>query len=224
MIAAYSGAEALMLARKCKPQAITLDILMPKMDGWTTLKELKADADLRDIPVIMVSNLSERGLAMPLGAADYMTKPVDKQRLAAILREHCADPGTASILVIEDDLPTRDVICRTIENLGYASHAAGNGRSGLAWLEGNKAPNLILLDLMMPEMDGFAFLRELRRRPGLVDVPVIVVTAKELTNDDIRLLSGQTERIIPKDEAYLSELSAELRVRLQPRSTKRAAE
>jgi len=73
-------------------------------------------------------------------------------------------------------------------------------------------------------MDGFAFLRELRRRPGLVDVPVIVVTAKELTNDDIRLLSGQTERIIPKDEAYLSELSAELRVRLQPRSTKRAAE
>ena len=224
VIAAYSGAEALMLARKHKPQAITLDILMPRMDGWTTLKELKADADLRDIPVIMVSNLSERGLAMPLGAADYMTKPVDKQRLAAILREHCADPGTASILVIEDDLPTRDVIRRTIENLGYASHAAGNGRSGLAWLEGNKAPNLILLDLMMPEMDGFAFLRELRRRPGQVDVPVIVVTAKELTNDDIRLLSGQTERIIPKDEAYLSELSAELRVRLQPRSTKRAAE
>ena len=120
------------------------------------------------------------------------------------------------ILVIEDDPPTCDVICRSIASLGYSSHAVVNGREGLAWLADHAVPNLILLDLMMPEMDGFEFLRELRQRPGLVDVPVIVVTAKELTDEDIRLLRGQTERIIAKDEAYLSELSAALRGRLKP--------
>jgi adenylate cyclase len=224
VIAARSGAEALELARKHRPQAITLDILMPKMDGWAALRELKADAELRDIPVIMVSNLNERGLAIPLGAADYMTKPVDKQRLAAILREHCADPASASILVLEDNLPTSEMICRTLTGLGYASHAAVNGREGLAWLAGHAAPSLILLDLMMPEMDGFEFLRVLRKRPGLVDVPVIVVTAKELTDGDMRLLSSQTERIIAKDEAYLSELSAALRGRLKPRAAEGAAQ
>jgi signal transduction histidine kinase/CheY-like chemotaxis protein len=223
VIAAYNGTEALILARRHKPQAITLDILMPRMDGWTTLKELKADAELRDIPVIMVSNLSERGLAMPLGAADYMTKPVDRQRLAAILREHCGDPGATTILIIEDDPPTRDMICRSIESLGYAGHTASNGRSGLAWLMANKAPSLIVLDLMMPEMDGFEFLRELRQRPGLVDLPVIVVTAKELTNEDIQLLSGQTERIITKDGNYVEELRMALRSRLK-RTVERAAE
>jgi CheY-like chemotaxis protein len=172
----------------------------------------------------MVSNLNERGLAMPLGAADYLTKPVDKQHLAALLRKHCADPAGASILVIEDDTMTRDVLCRLLEGMGYVAHAAVNGRSGLDWLAGHAAPGLILLDLMMPEMDGFEFLIELRERPPLVDVPVIVVTAKVLTDEDIQHLSGQTERIIAKDERYLSELSAALRGRLARRTAERVAE
>jgi signal transduction histidine kinase/DNA-binding response OmpR family regulator len=224
MISAHSGAEALALARKHRPQAITLDVLMPRMDGWAALKELKADAALRDIPVIMLSVLNERGMAIPLGAADYMTKPVDKQRLAAILRERCADPGSGSILVVEDDAPTSDLLCRTLTDLGYDSHAAVNGRKGLDWLGAHPAPNLILLDLMMPEMDGFEFLRELRLRPALANVPVIVVTAKVLTNEDIRILSGQTEGIITKDDSYLSELSAALRGRLARRVVEPVAE
>src|SRR5262249_10209954 len=105
VILAGNGVEALALAREHRPQAITLDVLMPHMDGWAALKELKADAGLRDIPVIMVTVLNERGMAIPLGAADFMTKPVDRQRLAAILRDHCANPGSASILVVEDELP-----------------------------------------------------------------------------------------------------------------------
>jgi signal transduction histidine kinase/DNA-binding response OmpR family regulator len=214
VISARNGIEALALAREHRPQAITLDVLMPQMDGWRALKELKAAAELRDIPVIMVTVLNERGMAIPLGAADFVTKPVDRQRLTAILREHCASPSSASILVVEDDLPTREMLCRSVASMGYVAHVAGNGRSGLDWLANHPAPSLILLDLLMPEMDGFEFLRELRKRSAFVDVPVIVVTAKELTAEDVRILSGETERIIAKDQAYLTELTAAVRGRL----------
>jgi CheY-like chemotaxis protein len=216
VILSRNGIEALALAREHRPQAITLDVLMPQMDGWRTLKELKNDSELRDIPVIMVTILNERGMAIPLGAADFMTKPVDRQRLTALLREHCADRSSASILVVEDDLPTLEALCRSLATMGYMAHAAVNGRSGLDWLANHPTPSLILLDLMMPEMDGFEFLRELRQRPAFADVPVIVVTAKELTPQDIRVLSGQTERIIAKDQAYLTELAAAVRARLAP--------
>jgi PAS domain S-box-containing protein len=216
---ARNGVEALALARAHRPEAITLDVLMPQMDGWRALKEFKADPELRGIPVIMVTVLNERGMAIPLGAADFMTKPVDRQRLMAILRDHCADRSSASsILVVEDDPPTRETLCRSLESMGYITHAAVNGRSGLDWLANHPVPSLILLDLMMPEMDGFAFLRELRQRPAFADVPVIVVTAKELTAEDVRILSGQTERIVAKDQAYLTELAAAVRGRLTRQS------
>jgi signal transduction histidine kinase/DNA-binding response OmpR family regulator len=226
VISARNGVEALALAREHRPQAITLDVLMPQMDGWSALRELKADAELRDIPVIMVSILNERGMAIPLGAADFVTKPVDRQRLAAILRDHCGDPSSTSILVVEDDLPTREGLCRSLMGMGYVAHEAINGRSGMEWLANNAAPNLILLDLMMPEMDGFEFLRELRKQPAFVDVPVIVVTAKELTAEDVRILRDQTERIITKDQAYLTELASAVREclsRLPDRETERIA-
>ena len=220
VIGARNGIEALALAREHRPQAITLDVLMPQMDGWGALKELKADAELRDIPVIMVTVLNERGMAIPLGAAEFLTKPVDRQRLTAILREHCPSPSSASILIVEDDLATREMLCRSVASMGYLPHAAVNGRSGLDWLASHAIPGLILLDLLMPELDGFEFLHELRKQPDLVDIPVIVVTAKELTAEDIRILSGQTERIIRKDQAYLTELAAAVRERLaRPAST-----
>lgn len=212
VIAAGNGVEGLALARLHRPQAITLDVLMPQMDGWRALKEFKSDIALRDIPVIMVTVLNERGMAIPLGAADFVTKPVDRQRLAAILREHCS--SSASILVVEDDQPTRELLCHSLKTMGYAPSAAINGRSGLDWLASNPPPRLILLDLMMPEMDGFEFLRELRKRPMFAEVPVIVVTAKELTAEDVRILSGQTERIITKDQSYLVELAAAVHGRL----------
>jgi signal transduction histidine kinase/CheY-like chemotaxis protein len=214
VIAAGNGIEGLALARLHRPQAITLDVLMPQMDGWRALKEFKSDIALRDIPVIMVTVLNERGMAIPLGAADFVTKPVDRQRLAAILREHCSGTSSASILIVEDDEPTRDLLCHSLKTMGYAPSAAINGRSGLDWLASHPTPRLILLDLMMPEMDGFEFLRELRKRPLLAEVPVIVVTAKELTAEDVRILGGQTERIITKDQSYLVELAAAVQGRL----------
>jgi CheY-like chemotaxis protein len=221
-ILARNGVEALALAREHRPQAITLDVLMPQMDGWGALKELKSDPELSDIPVIMVTVLNERGMAIPLGAADFVTKPVDRQRLAAILRDHCKSPSSTSILVVEDDLSTREALCRSLASMGYAAQAAVDGRSGLDWLTNHPAPSLILLDLLMPEMDGFEFLRELRQRPALVDIPVIVVTAKELTAEDIRILSGQTDGIIAKDQAYLTELAAAVRERLARQPARKA--
>jgi signal transduction histidine kinase/DNA-binding response OmpR family regulator len=222
VISARNGIEALVLAREHRPQAITLDVLMPQMDGWAALKELKADAQLRDIPVIIVTVLNERGMAIPLGAADFLTKPVDRQRLTAILREHCASPSGASILVVEDDLATREMLCRSVVSMGYVAHAAVNGLSGLDWLGNHPAPSLILLDLLMPELDGFEFLQELRKRPAFVGIPVIVVTAKDLTAEDYRILSGQTERIIAKNQAYLSELAVAVRARLAQQPTREA--
>ncbi len=220
VISAGNGVDALALARQHRPQAITLDVMMPKLDGWGALRALKADVELRDIPVIMVTVLNERGMAIPLGAADFVTKPVDRQRLTAILRDHCANTNNLSILVVEDNLPTREALCRTLASMGYAAYAAVNGRNGLDWLANHPTPSLILLDLMMPEMDGFEFLRELRKQPAYVDVPVIVVTAKDLTEEDIRILNGQTEKIITKDQAYLTELAAAVRGRPARRSAR----
>jgi len=214
VIAAGNGVDALTLAREHKPHAITLDVMMPRLDGWGALKELKADATLRDIPVVMVTVLNERGMAIPLGAADFVTKPVDRQRLMAILKEHCAKPSNASILVVEDDLPTRELLCHSLNGMGYRAVGASNGREGLDRLVGHPAPDLVLLDLMMPEMDGFEFLRELRRQPALASLPVIVVTAKDLTEEDVRILSGQADGIVTKDQAYLTELAAAVRGRL----------
>jgi CheY-like chemotaxis protein len=154
-----------------------------------------------------------------LGAADFLTKPVDRQRLTAILRNHCGGPSSGSILVVEDDLPTRETLCRSVVSMGYVAHVAVDGRSGLDWLGKNPVPSLILLDLLMPEMDGFEFLQELRKRPALVSVPVIVVTAKELSAHDVRILGGQTERIIAKDQAYLTELASAVRGRLARQPT-----
>jgi CheY-like chemotaxis protein len=195
---------------------------MPQMDGWGVLKELKADAHLRDIPVIMVTVLNERGMAIPLGATDFLTKPVDRQRLTSILREHCIIPSSASILVVEDDVATREMLCRSLMSMGYIAHAAVNGRNALNWLGSHPVPSLILLDLLMPELDGFEFLQELRKQPAFVDIPVIVVTAKDLTAEDYRILSGQTERIIAKDQAYLNELTVAVRVRLAQHPTREA--
>jgi adenylate cyclase len=222
IIAAGNGVAALALAREHRPQAITLDVMMPQMDGWGTLRELKADAGLRDIPVIMVSVLNERGMAIPLGAADFVTKPIDRQRLTALLRQHCVGPGGDSILVVEDDLPTSDALCRSLTGMGYAAHAATNGRSGLDWLANHPSPSLILLDLMMPEMDGFEFLHELRKQPAFANVPVIVVTAKQLTGEDARILSRQTDVIIAKDQAYLAELAAAVRGCLTRQAARKA--
>lgn len=206
VIAARHGLEALALARQHKPDAITLDVMMPQLDGWSVLKQLKEDEELRNIPVIMVTILNERALAIPLGAAELLTKPIDRQRLTTLLETYCGGSRDNRVLVIEDDSATRDLLCRSVTGVGYKAEAAVNGQDGLDWLSRNPAPDLILLDLMMPNLDGFGFLRELRKQRAFDRLPVIIVTAKELTDEDIRKLRELRADIITKDHDYLGEL------------------
>ena len=206
---ASNGREGLERARELKPTAITLDVMMPVMDGWAVLQELKADPELADIPVVMVTMVDDRNLGYALGATEYLTKPVNRQRLLSILSRYRCDAGGCRVLVVEDDEPTREIICDILHRAGWAVETAFNGREGLEKMASSLAtstvPHLILLDLMMPEMDGFDFAENLRKDLRWRDIPVVVVTAKDLTEEDRRRLSGYVEKIIVKGSALSQE-------------------
>ncbi len=210
-LAAASGAEGLKMARERHPSAITLDVMMPEMDGWAVLLALKADQHTADIPVIMLTMVDDSNLGYTLGATEYLTKPVDRQRLLDVLKKHCADGK--SVLVVEDDSLTRGLLRRILEADGWHVDEAENGRAGLARVEAHR-PGVILLDLMMPEMDGFEFVTLLRRKPDWRDIPIVVVTAKSITSEDRERLNGQVSRVLQKGaytrEELLREVSASL--------------
>jgi len=197
MVAAASGEEGLRLARELRPAAITLDVMMPGMDGWAMLTALKADPLLADIPVIMLTIVDDKNMGYALGAADYLTKPIDWGRLAVILQKYrCAHPP-CTMLVVEDDADTRDMLRRLLTREGWVVMEATNGRVALERMAESQ-PELILLDLMMPEMDGFAFLEVLRQQDAWRSIPVVVVTAKDLTPEDRQRLNGYVEQILQK--------------------------
>jgi signal transduction histidine kinase/CheY-like chemotaxis protein len=210
LLVAASGEEALRLAREKKPDVISLDVLMPGMDGWTVLRALKADPITASIPVVMVSMLDDRDIGHALGASDYLTKPFDRQKLVTTLRRYRRDGTQRPVLVVEDDTPTREVIKRALERDGWSVSEADNGRRGLLSVA-RQVPDLIVLDLMMPEMDGFEFVAELRKSESGRRIPVVVVTAKEITEEDRRRLNGQVRRVLHKGSFSREELSSELR-------------
>ena len=209
VVTAGDGASGLALARELRPAVITLDVMMPGTDGWAVLTQLKGDAATADIPVIMLTIVDDRNMGYTLGAADYLTKPIEWPRLSAALRKFRRDSGPHRVLVVEDDPNTRDMLRRGMEKDGWTVTEAANGRLGLAALT-DPSPDLILLDLMMPEMDGFTFMEELRARPGCRSVPVIVITAKDLTEDDRRRLNGEVARILQKGSTSTEDLLAEI--------------
>ena len=210
MIAATSGEEGIRLARELHPVVITLDVLMPGMDGWAVLTALKADPVLSDIPVIMLSIMDEKNMGYALGAADYLTKPIDWERLAVVLeRYQCARPP-CPVLIVEDDAGMREMLRRRLEKEGWKVIEAENGRAALERMAESR-PKLILLDLMMPEMDGFQFLDEVRKHKGWRSIPTIVVTAKELTPEDRQRLNGSVKKILQKGAYSREELMREVR-------------
>jgi adenylate cyclase len=195
VVTAAGGREGLEFARELHPSVITLDVFMPDLDGWSVLQAIKQDADLRRIPVIMMTVSDEKQKGITLGASGYLTKPVDRAQLAQLLdRFKTAMPRA---LVVEDNLTDREMMRRLLIAEGWEVMVASNGREALDRLK-SEHPNLILLDLMMPEMDGFEFLAEFRKSPKFASTPVIVATAADLSPEDHRRLNGGVEHILQK--------------------------
>ncbi|HET7745750.1 MAG TPA: response regulator, partial [Vicinamibacteria bacterium] len=216
VLTAQSGEEGLKLAAEAHPHVITLDVMMPGMDGWAVIRELKLRGDTAQIPVIMITMADDRSMGYALGAADYITKPIDRDRLAASVARFRAAAGRGSVLVVEDDADTREIMARTLADDGWTVRTAENGIIALQKVaEG--VPDLILLDLMMPEMDGFEFVSELRGRDAWRRIPVVVVTAKDLTPDDQSRLEGNVRRIFQKASFSREELVGEIQAAIESR-------
>jgi len=216
VVSAFDGRHGVELARQLQPRAITLDVTMPRLDGWAVLSELKSDERTARIPVIMASVIEDRGLAFALGAADYITKPLDKNRLVEVLKRYEFTVEGKSVLVVEDDEATRELVTRTVESMGCEATGAVNGREALSKLEERpNAPQLIILDLMMPEVDGFELLEMLRTREDWRKIPVLVTTARSLTEMDRSRLRGQVERVLQKGDYTRDDLMREIKEALQ---------
>ena len=221
LVQAANGEEALSLARRIRPDAITLDVIMPKPNGWEVLSALKADANLRDIPVIIVTVLSDRGIGLSLGAVDVLTKPVDRARLMALIHSLLRRDG--SVLVVEDDAGAREMIRQTIEKMGLSVAEAVDGRRALAWLGDHPAPAMIVLDLIMPEMDGFEVLDALAAHAQWREIPVIVITAKQLTTAERERLLRQAQKVIAKGTASRLDIAAAISAAVRRRPARAAA-
>jgi CheY-like chemotaxis protein len=207
VVTAAGGEEGLRRARELRPDAITLDVMMPGMDGWAVLSALKADPDVADVPVIMLTIVDDRNLGYALGASDYLTKPIERDRLVTVLKQHRRD---RPVLVVDDDAGLRQLLRRMLEPEGYAIVEAENGKVALERLR-DVAPSVVLLDLMMPEMDGFEFVAEFRRHEAWRAIPVVVITARDLSRDDRERLNGYVQKILQKGEHGRDQLLAEVR-------------
>jgi PAS domain S-box-containing protein len=209
---ATDGTDGIKKARSLHPDVIILDVLLPNMNGWDVLAILKADPALADIPVILMTILDEQNRGFTLGASDYLTKPIDYKRLATLLQKYRppeASDRTHVVLVVEDDADTRQMFQRILQKEGWQVITAENGRVGLEQYQAS-APDLVLLDLMMPEMDGFQFLERLRQDEEGRSLPVIVVTAMDLSSRDRDRLNGSVEKILQKGAYDRDRLLAEV--------------
>ncbi len=209
VVTAPSGAVGIQQAKKLHPIAITLDVMMPEKDGWTVLTELKADPELADIPVIMLTMVDDKNVGYALGASEYLSKPIDRQQLRYILEKYRDRISIRQALVVEDDPLTRQMLSEMLAKEGWSVDAAENGRVALEHVA-NQLPELILLDLMMPEMDGFQFLDALNRHPEWRQIPVIVVTAMELKLEERLKLNSYVEQVLPKIGYTREELMREV--------------
>jgi signal transduction histidine kinase/CheY-like chemotaxis protein len=207
---AASGPDGLALARALRPAAITLDVMMPGMDGWAVLAALKADPELAPIPVVMVTILDDKEMGFALGAVEYLTKPVDRTRLLDVVKRFRPGASPDPVLVVDDDPAMREMLRRSLEKAGLAVLEADDGRAALAEIA-RQRPALVLLDLMMPVMDGFEFLRELRATPQGRAIPVVVLTARDLTPEDRQRLQGQVAHVLGKGAYSRDALLQEVR-------------
>ena len=207
---ADSGEEGLRLARELVPIAITLDVMMPEMDGWAVLRALKADSVLKKVPVVMLTMVDDPERGFTLGAADYVTKPVNRRRLSKILKKYSCSNPPCPVLIVEDDADARSSMRKMLELQGCRVTEAENGEAALESMK-QERPTLIFLDLMMPVMDGFDFVEQVRQHASWRSIPIVVVTAADLTSEQRRRLNGYVETILHKEGHTKEELMRQVR-------------
>jgi adenylate cyclase len=210
VVTAAGGREGLKCAEELHPIAITLDVLMPDIDGWTVLAALRGNPELSNIPVVMATITDDDRKGMTLGAAGFLTKPIDRDRLIALLRPYQANVRRTRVLVVEDDVMQRERIRSWLESQQWQISEAENGRVALDRLA-DEVPDIILLDLMMPEMDGFQLITALQERPAWRRIPVIVITSLDLTAADRARLNSGVEQVLLKDSFDPAKLVAIVR-------------
>jgi len=212
VIGATRALEGIDKARQLGPCAITLDIMMPGMDGWEAINKLKSDPATRDIPLIVVSIIDNKELGFRLGADEYLVKPIDKSTLLKTLRRFEGKGRQA--LIADDDPVVVDLVRQLLEEEGWQVRSAADGQQALDQIARSK-PDVLLLDLMMPVMDGFETLHRLRENPETRDLPVVVITAKDLTPQEREALQQSTVRVIEKDGLDRERILRELRESLK---------
>jgi CheY-like chemotaxis protein len=197
-------------ARELQPFAITLDVMMPQKDGWQVIQELKADPETREIPVVICSIVSEKEYGLSLGASDYLVKPILEDDLVAALERLRREKDPCQVLVVDDQSEDRDLLRRMIESReGYEVVEAAGGQEAID-LVSRTRPDIIVLDLMMPEVDGFAVLESVKADRGTRSIPIIVVTAKDLTQKERELLNTRVEALLQKGIFNQQELLADV--------------
>jgi two-component system, NtrC family, sensor kinase len=210
VVTAAGGVEGLKLAKELRPTAITLDVMMPDLDGWSVLAALRQDPDLADIPVIMVTIVDEHRRGIALGAAGYLTKPIDREKLHRLVSRFRAPEPPTRVLVVEDDAVQRERMRGWLEGPEWSVREAANGREALDRLKQGK-PDVILLDLMMPEMDGFAVVAALQKKADWRDIPVIVITSLDLDAKDRERLNAGVQLVLVKERFQPADLVERIR-------------
>ncbi len=208
---AESGVQAVKEAQRMRPDAITLDVMMPGSDGFETLVALRKNPATADIPVIILSIVDQKQVGFALGAADYLIKPVRKPILLEAIHRHVPVPADedSSILLVDDDPRALDLLQEALRSAGYEVQSVRSGARALEVLA-NKVVGAILLDLLMPGMDGFQVIRHVRQEPALKDLPILVMTAKNLSREEIALLNRETQGLLQKDGSWKQQLIAEV--------------
>jgi PAS domain S-box-containing protein len=208
---ADSGAEAIAKAKELRPQAMVLDVLMGKENGFETLVALRKAPETADIPIIILSIVDQKQIGFALGANDYLVKPIPKHVLLETLGKYvCPSPiDDSAVLLVDDDLKTLDLLTETLRSVGYETQSVQTGARALEVLS-SKMVDAVLLDLMMPGMDGFEVIGHIRSHTHLHDLPIFVMTGKTLTSQERDLLTAQTQALFSKDGPWQQQLTAEI--------------
>jgi PAS domain S-box-containing protein len=215
VIHASRGADALMLATQLHPNLVLLDIgLEDNVDGWQVLHRIRSQPATRDLPVVVLSARDERGMAATLGATDYLVKPIDRADLVHVIARF-GRVGVRDVLVVDDDVESRELLARLLGTEGYSVRTAVDGQTGLAEIE-REAPDLLVLDLMMPNTDGFSVLQAVREHPTTASLPVIVITALDLSPEQLAWLQQRTAVVLKKSSLRVDHLLSEVTRMFQP--------